>query len=124
MSRWPGKYVTSHLHPPLVKLAREIRYHTPSFLHFVPPLPKHMCHTRRRRRRRRRKKKKKKKKKKRRRKRRTRRRRKSPNGSTQTQTKVSGLSPPPTALPNTDADQGERAFTTAHSSVEHRHIPR
>ena len=44
--------------------------------------------------------------------------------STQTQTKVSGLSPPPTALFNTDTDQGQRAFTTAHSSVQHSHRPR
>ena len=44
--------------------------------------------------------------------------------STQAQTKVSGLSPPPTDLFSTGADQGQWAFTTAHSSVQHRHRPR
>ena len=44
--------------------------------------------------------------------------------STQAQTNVSGLSPPPTALFNTGTDQGNWAFTTAHSSVQHRHRPR
>ena len=44
--------------------------------------------------------------------------------STQAQTKVSGLSPPPTDLLNTGTDQGQWAFTTAHSSVQHRHRPR
>ena len=43
--------------------------------------------------------------------------------STQAQTKVSGLSPSPTDLLNTVTDQGQRAFTTAHSSVQHRHRP-
>ena len=44
--------------------------------------------------------------------------------STKAQTKVSGLSPPPTDLFNTGTDQGQWAFTTAHSSVQQRHRPR